>query len=313
VRYFEKCVQPEEEGLMIKQLLAPLSLSKRLRKMLMEPGGLQVNGLPAFWSARVKTGDRIILEAVEDPSEQIIPERLPLSVLYEDEHVLVIDKQAGVVVHPTGKYQSGTLVAAVAYYMLERNEQCRCRPLHRLDRETSGVLLFAKHKLAHERLIKALHKREVVREYIAFVEGWLPFVSRRLDLPLLRPCEHSLKRAVAPYGKPAVTFVRVLRRFAKPRATLCAITLETGRTHQIRVHMSYLGHPVIADWLYGNAPSEQSELPIRRHALHAAQLTFPHPFSGAIISVCAPLPSDLQELTDALDQIGETKEDVYSV
>ncbi|MCY0875033.1 MAG: RluA family pseudouridine synthase [Firmicutes bacterium] len=293
MRIFECCLTEEQTGLMIKQVVASLHLSKRLRRAVTESGGVRLNDHMAYWTTRVTAGDVLTIDAPhEEGSASIIPEDIPLVIAFEDEHVLVIDKPAGMVVHPTGTHTKSTLVSAVAYHLQGRQETGMCRPLHRLDRETSGLIVFAKHKLAHERLVRALRARQVTRAYIAYVHGLLPFAERLLELPILRPSEGKLQRAVAPYGKPAWTHVWRDTRYERAPITKVRLRLLTGRTHQIRVHMSHIGYPLIGDWLYGRTPDPWLD----RQALHAGELRFAHPIDGRTIELQADLPRDLKDL-----------------
>jgi len=300
MRYVEARITASQAGLMVKQVLAVLCFSRRLRRALTESAGIRLNGQPVYWTTRVAIGDLLTVDAPpEERSSTVIPEDIPLSVAYEDEHVLVVDKAAGMVAHPTGTHVLGTLVSAVAHHVEAHGEHVRCRPLHRLDRETSGLVLFAKHKLAHERLVAALLARRITREYTAFVHGLLSFDERVLDMPIARLSEQSLQRAVTPDGKRAITHVRVLKRYKTAQVTRVQIRLETGRTHQIRVHMAHIGHPLLGDWLYGLSPDPL----MARQALHAGRLHFVHPLDGRTIDIRADLPSDLQSLDARLEPL----------
>ncbi|MCY0901176.1 MAG: RluA family pseudouridine synthase [Firmicutes bacterium] len=288
-------VAPASDGKMVKELLASVRLSRTLRRSLLEQGLIQVNARPCFWTSRVHVGDEVTVMAPVEAPGAVAPEDLPLDVVFEDEHLLIVDKAAGMVVHPTGSYAQGTLVAAVNFYLKGRGPTGHCRPLHRLDKDTSGLVIFAKHKLAHERLTRQLLARQIHREYVAFVGGWVPFERRTIDAPICRPANDRLQRAVAPYGKDAVTDVRLVARCKSWPASVVALRLHTGRTHQIRVHLAHIGHPVLCDWLYG--PGESVQGPecgeLRRQALHAGRLVLRHPQSGAVLTLDAPLPADM--------------------
>lgn len=298
MRVFELCVAPDQAGLMVKQLLAPLHLSRRLRRAITESAGVMLNGRRAYFTTRVAAGDLLTVDAPQtERASAVVPEDIAISVAFEDEHVLVVDKAAGMVVHPTGTYKSGTLVAAVSHYLQARGEFGMCRPLHRLDRDTSGLIVFAKHKLAHERLVRALRARLVTREYTAYVHGLVRFDERLLDLPILRPAADKLQRAVAPYGKEAFTHVWTEQRFVGAKVTKVRLRLLTGRTHQIRVHMAHIGHPLLGDWLYGQAVDPL----IARQALHAGYLRLTHPLDGRTVALHAALPADLQALEAHLE------------
>jgi len=288
-------VAPESDGKMVKELLASVRLSRTLRRSLLEQGLIQVNAKPCFWTSRVQVGDEVTVTAPAEAPGAVAPEDLPLNVVFEDDHILIVDKAAGMVVHPTGTYADGTLVAAVNFYLEGRGEMGHCRPLHRLDKDTSGLVVFAKHKLAHERLTRQLLAHQIHREYVAFVAGWVAFERRRIDAPICRPAINRLQRAVAPYGKDAVTDVRLVQHCKSLPASVVALRLHTGRTHQIRVHLAHIGHPVLCDWLYGAGESVQAPEcgGLRRQALHAGRLVLRHPQSGVVLTLNAPLPTDM--------------------
>ncbi|PWI57091.1 hypothetical protein BM613_10370 [Sulfoacidibacillus thermotolerans] len=283
---------------MVKNLLGPLKLSRRLRRELLLAGHIRVNGSPTFLTSRVHNGDVVTIEQVFEPGSQFLPEPIPLDVVFEDAHVLVVNKQAGLLVHPTSRERTGTLASAVAYYMAQREESYRFRPVHRLDRDTSGLLILAKHKLAHERLSRALRKREIHREYIAFAAGIMNLPEQCIRTPIGLAAGSTIKRTIYPNdllndAKSAVTHVRILEVFKHSQATKVQIRLETGRTHQIRVHLSSIGHPLLGDPLYGNVATADLFM---RQALHAYKLSFIHPFTQEPVVCESDLPEDLQKL-----------------
>lgn len=303
VLYFEKIVTADEDGLMVKNVLSHLALSKRLRRDLLNAGHIQLNGKPIFLTSRIHTHDKITVLQVDEIEVHFPPEPIALDIAYEDEHLLVVNKQAGLLVHPTSRERTGTLASAVAFHMCSRGESYRFRPVHRLDRNTSGLLLIAKHKLAHERLSRALRKRDIHREYLSFVYGLMENDDLTIDTPIGLAQDQTVKRIVdvtgdLPSAKPAVTHVKVLCRYEQGYATKVRVILETGRTHQIRVHLSSVGHSVLGDTLYGE---EISSIPfISRQALHAYQLTFVHPVTKEYIVCVSELPDDLQQLEKKL-------------
>ena len=306
VLYFERAVTEQDEGVMLKAMLGSLALSKRLRRTLCTQGLICVNGAPAYLTSRVRAGDRITVEAPAELSSAIEPEPLPLQVVFEDEHLLAVDKQAGLLVHPTAHERQGTLASAVIHHMRLRGETYPFRPVHRLDRGTSGLLLIAKHKLAHERLSRSLKTRAISRQYTAFASGMLAEREERtIDAAIGLLPGTFIKRAVYPYGKAAVTHLRVERVYAQTDTMKLLIGLETGRTHQIRVHLAHIGHPVLGDGLYGFKESHGTfsiVLPDgrTRHALHAHRLVFAHPVTNQAMTLDAPLPPELQRLAAAL-------------
>ncbi len=306
VLYLDRAVTNQDDGAMVKTILGSLALSKRLRRTLCEQGRICVNGAPAYLTNRVRVGDRVTVEAPEEFSSAIEPEPIPLHVVFEDEHLLAVDKQAGLIVHPTAHERQGTLASAVIHHMRQRGESYPFRPVHRLDRATSGLLLVAKHKLAHERLSRSLKTRAISRQYTAFASGAMDWREERtIDAAIGLLPGTCIKRAVYPYGKAAITHLRVERVYAQSGAVKLLIGLETGRTHQIRVHLAYIGHPVLGDSMYGfPAMNEKFSVVLpdgrSRHALHAHQLTFAHPVTNQAITLCAPLPPELQRLAAAL-------------
>ncbi len=296
MRYFEKQVSKEEDGAMVKEVIRTLGAGRQLRRRMLEQQLIQVNGKPAFLTERVREGDFVTMDAPADEPSILTPENLPFNVAYEDDHLLIADKPADMLVHPTAKERTGTLANAVLYYMLSKKEQYPFRPLHRLDRDTSGLLVIAKHKLTLERLEKALKRREIKREYVAFTQGRIGQKQLTIDAPIGLLPNQTIKRGIVPDGRSARTHLKVLQWFPEDRATKVHVSLETGRTHQIRVHLAHLGHPVLGDGLYGRG----SEYGLQRQALHAANLTFEHPFTHSIIRVSSALPEDLAMLEKEL-------------
>ncbi len=277
---------------MLKAILRPLGLSRRLRRQLIEQEKILVNGQSVYLSSRVRAGDRVTVLPAEEAAPGVEAEDLPLRVVWEDEHALVADKPAGVLVHPTGRERTGTLLSAVHHHV---GGNGHARPLHRLDRDTSGLVLFSKHKLAHDRLTQALVRREIIREYWTFLAGRLAYARIEVNLPIAVAPGQRIRRTVDPTGKRAVTHFVLLAAFPADDVSLVRARLETGRTHQIRVHAASIGHPVIGDCLYG-LPHER----LSRQALHAGRLAFPHPLTGARVSVRADLPEDLARLLEDL-------------
>ena len=287
--YLEYVIRPEQAGLMVKAILRPLGLSRRLRRQLVGQGGILVNGRSAYLSSRVSVGDRVTIQEVREDAPTVAAEDLPLRVVWEDAHALVVDKPAGMLVHPTGRERTGTLLAAVHHHV---GPNGHARPLHRLDRDTSGLVLFSRHKLAHDRLSQALLRRQIEREYWAFLAGAPAQARLDVTLPIAVEPGQRIRRMIdAEAGQSAVTHFLLLAVFPADGVSLVQVRLETGRTHQIRVHAAAIGHPVLGDALYG----EQHAL-VARHALHARRLTFPHPLTGAPVAVRAGLPVDLARL-----------------
>jgi len=261
-----------------------------------------VNGAATKASHRLHGGETIEIDVLPLPPDDLVPEPIALTVLHEDDHVLVIDKPAGMVVHPGAGNATGTLAAAaLAHAPAIAGVGGPGRPgiVHRLDKDTSGVLVMAKTRAAYEGLTAQLVERSVTRRYVAVVHGRVGLTAGVVDAPMGRDPSHRQRMAVRPAGKGkrAVTHYRVVERF--PHFTYLELRLETGRTHQIRVHMASLGHPVVGDRTYGRSHGKQ---PIASEglALHAATLAFLHPISQKRLEFTAAFPLRLERLLSQL-------------
>ena len=269
-------------------------------------GQVTVDGAPARPRDPVHGGENIVLDAVEEVQTHAVAEDIPLDVLYEDEHVFVLDKPAGLVVHPGAGNPAGTLVNALLHRDPALDKLPRAGIVHRLDKDTSGVMVVARTLQAHTALVAQLSAREVHRQYLAIVVGAL-VSGGTADAAIDRHPRDRLRMAVRDDGKDAVTHYRLRERFRAHTALECR--LETGRTHQIRVHMAHLKHPIVGDPLYGGSlrlPKGASDELIaalrgfKRQALHAEVLAFAHPVTGEAIRCEAPLPEDMRALMAAL-------------
>jgi 23S rRNA pseudouridine1911/1915/1917 synthase len=274
---------------------AALELSRTGAATLIANGHVRVNGRVERASHRPTAGDRIVVEIPPPAGREVTPESIPLSVAYEDDEVLVVDKAAGMVVHPAPGNWSGTLVNALKGRggpLSEVGGDAREGIVHRLDKETSGLLLVAKTDRAHRVLGAALSRREIVRRYAALCWGHVDDDRITVDKPIARDPRDRKRMAIVSTGRAARTdFVRLARFDA---VDLLRAHLHTGRTHQIRVHLSSLGHPVVGDDTYGGGGGRRLiPLPAKRHFLHAAWLRFRHPVSGEPVEVRSPLPPEL--------------------
>jgi 23S rRNA pseudouridine1911/1915/1917 synthase len=265
-------------------------------------GDVAVDGAPARPRDPVRGGETIVLNAVEEVQTHAVAEDIPLDILYEDAHVFVIDKPAGLVVHPGAGNPAGTLVNALLHRDPELDKLPRAGIVHRLDKDTSGAMVVARTLQAHTALVAQLSAREVHRQYLAVVVGAL-VSGGTANAAIDRHPRDRLRMAVREDGKDAVTHYRLRERFRAHTALECR--LETGRTHQIRVHMAHLKHPIVGDPLYGGAlklPKGASDGLIaalrsfKRQALHAEVLEFAHPVGGEPVRCEAPVPEDMQQL-----------------
>ena len=291
----------------IAELFADFSRS-RLKEWLLD-GKVQVNGeVVTKPRTKVMGGEEITLQAELEDEERWEAQDIPLDIVYEDEDIIVINKPRDFVVHPGAGTPDGTVLNALLHHYPDIAEVPRAGIVHRLDKDTTGLMVVAKTVPAQTRLVRALQKRNITREYEAIAIGRMT-AGGKVDQPIGR---HSTKRtlmAVAPMGKPAVTHYRVAERFREH--TRIRLRLETGRTHQIRVHMSYLQHPLLGDIAYGGrariptGASEELTAMIRgfdRQALHAVMLRFEHPITGEVLEFHAPVPDDMVAMTEALRQ-----------
>lgn len=269
-------------------------------------GDALIEGRTAKPKEPVNGGERVRLRVRMETVEHAAPQDIALDLLYQDDDLLVVNKSAGLVVHPGAGNPAGTLVNALLHFDERLNALPRAGIIHRLDKETSGALVIARSPQAHASLVEQLAAREVQRQYECVVYGVL-VAGGTVDAPLDRHPVDRLRRAVVEHGKPAVTHYRVRQRF-RAHSHL-QVNLETGRTHQIRVHMAHVRHPLMGDPLYGGglklpkgASPEFIEAlrAFKRQALHAERIAFAHPRSGETIDVEAPRPTDLQALLDAL-------------
>ncbi len=274
-------------------------LSRARVQALIEAGHVRVDGNLRKPAHRLQGGETVEVEIPPPAPEELVPEPSPLRILYEDEHVLVLDKPAGLVVHPGAGHARGTLAAALLAHapgIAGVGGPRRPGIVHRLDKDTSGLLVVAKSKAAYDSLVEQLARRSVSRRYWALVHGRVRPDSGVIDKPIGRHPHDRVKMAVRPVGrgKRAVTRYRVLERLA--HFTLLEVSLETGRTHQIRVHLADLGHPVAGDEVYGGKRRAPLPVACEGYALHAAGLAFVHPITGRRMEFTAPLPSRLERL-----------------
>ncbi|MDF2910419.1 MAG: RluA family pseudouridine synthase [Sporolactobacillus laevolacticus] len=295
-----KIVEASDEGKRIDSWTSEqiTSESRNRLQQLIKDGNILVNGSAVKTSYRMKEDDEVLVHLPEPEPLDVEPEDIPLDIVYEDSSVIVINKPRGMVVHPAPGHLKGTLVNALLSHCHDLsgiNGIMRPGIVHRIDKETSGLLMVAKTDEAHRSLAAQLKDKTTQRLYLAIVHGILPHDEGTIDAPIGRADKDRKKMAVTEKNsKNAVTHFKVLERFS--RYTYVACRLETGRTHQIRVHMAYIGHPLAGDPKYG----PRKTLPIDGQALHAAELGFTHPVTHQFMLFQAPLPRDMEQLLDGL-------------
>ena len=281
-----------------------LSLSRSRIQACINAGRIHVNGMPTKPSFMVRRGDQISISLPSLPPMDLIPEPIALNVVYEDEALVIINKPAGLVMHPAPGHASGTLANGLLYNYKNLTEQGgRERPglVHRLDKDTSGILVIAKTDFAHQQLSRQFKAHSIEREYLALVRGLMKQEDGKIVLAIGRDISDR-KKISARTNRPreAETHFTVLRRFSI--ATLLRVFPQTGRTHQIRVHMASLNHPIVGDKTYGGRTARISELAAPRQMLHAVSLGFIHPLTNKKVSFASPPPSDMQAILDRLSQ-----------
>lgn len=289
---FFRIVSKDRAGTLLRDfLIQELRLSRTaINKVKHGGGALLVNGAPVTVRALLLENDQItVIFPPEIMGKGISSEEMPLNVLFEDEFVLILDKPAYLATVPGYHYRQKALANGVSYYLQQQQKAYTAHPVTRLDRNTTGTVLFAKHSVAHDWFVRMQRERALYRTYLAIVHGHLSRHKGTISAPIDRKEGSIIERCVSVRGKQAVTHYEVVKEMSS--SSLVAVTLETGRTHQIRVHFSYIGHPLIGDALYGG-----STLPIERQALHSMELRFQHPYTRRPIKVTSPLPEDMQAL-----------------
>jgi len=293
---------PEEENIRLDIYLSSqeeLSLTRSRIQKLIDEGLVQVNDVPGKANYKLRKGDKITLMLPPPKELKVEPENILLDIIYEDEDIIVINKRQGMVVHPAHGNYSGTVVNALLAHCQDLSGiggVMRPGIVHRLDKDTSGLLMIAKNDLAHLGLTEQIKNRAVQKKYLALVYGNLKEEKGTIDAPIGRHPIDRKKMAVVPRtGKPAVTHYQVLQRYGNH--TYLEIDLETGRTHQIRVHLAYIGHPVVGDPVY----SSKNRFNLPGQFLHAYQLTFKHPRTGRTLEFTAPLPEVMQKVLRSLE------------
>ena len=280
----------EESGQRIDKYIAEKQeLSRVAVQRLIEEGNILVNGKKAKPSYAVQVGDEVIIQMPEAKETDLKPQDIPLDIIYEDNDIIVVNKAKGMVVHPAVGNPDGTLVNAIMAHCKGNlsgiGGELRPGIVHRLDKDTSGLLIIAKNDKAHLRISEQIQNREVKKTYLALVKGIVPENEATIKMPIGRSTKDRKKMAVTSKGKEAITHFKVLERFEK--YTYLEVNIETGRTHQIRVHMAEIGHPVVGDMVYSNG---KNEFNIEGQMLHAYRLEFKHPITEKEMCLEASLP-----------------------
>ncbi|MBN2540991.1 MAG: RluA family pseudouridine synthase [Bacilli bacterium] len=296
--YLEYLVQDTDITERIDKFLSQREseLSRSTIQKLIEESRVFVNGNPVKSSYKVKKGDLIEITDIDVFDWDIVPQKMDLDIVYEDNDVLVVNKPSGLVVHPAPGHYTDTLVNGLMYHinqLSDVNGEERPGIVHRIDKDTSGLLMIAKTNKAHNILAEELKQKETKREYIALVEGVIKNKRGKINAPIGRDPRNRLKMAVIANGRPAVTHFEVLETFQQKSLIKCI--LETGRTHQIRVHMAYIGNPLAGDHVYGSAKNTDFG-----QFLHAKTLGFTHPITKEFMEFDSPLP---QPFLDELEQL----------
>lgn len=265
-------------------------LSDRLITKLKKANKIYLNDIPTYTKKSVTMGDTVsVLIDFEEDNSNIVASNIPLNIIYEDDYLLVINKPANIAIHPSILHFDNSLSNGVKFYFDKLGLKKKIRIVNRLDRNTSGIVVFAKNEYIQECLIKQMKTKELKKEYLAIAKGILKSKSDTLNFPIARKEGSIIERTVSSDGDSAITHYDVVKEFNN--LSLVHIVLETGRTHQIRVHFSYIGHPILGDTLYGS-PSKL----INRQALHSYKLTFIHPITKKVLSLEVPLPNDIKNI-----------------
>ncbi|MEG6510678.1 RluA family pseudouridine synthase [Desulforamulus ruminis] len=286
-------VEEIHHGKPIREFLKSMDISDRALKKLRNKGKILCNGYEATWRKAVATGDEVVLFYPAPPDNPYLkPEPLSLEILYEDQDMALVNKPPGLCVHPTLAHPSGTLANGLLYHWSQERQQASFHPVHRIDRNTSGLVLVAKNSFSAQKIFLQRQQKKLSRSYIALVHGSFRDLPSCVDLPMEKCEGKTTKRQISGEGQRAVTYIKVLEHF--PTCTMIRLMPETGRTHQIRVHLAHLGHPLVGDQLYGGPMAQ-----IKRHCLHADQISFLHPRTSQALSFQIPLPEDMVRVLDA--------------
>ncbi len=295
-------VDKEKAGIRIDKAIGLMedTLSRVAIQRLLDEGNILVNGKTTKASYKTKLGDEITIQKEEPKKVDIIAQDIPIEVLYEDEDIIVVNKPKGIVVHPANGNPDGTLVNAIMNLcgnsLSGIGGEIRPGIIHRLDKDTSGVLIVAKNDMAHINISNQIKNRQTKKIYIALVRGVIKENEATIDMPIGRSKKDRKKMAVTKDGKEAVTHFKVLKRY--DNFTLLEIKIDTGRTHQIRVHLAEIGYPIVGDYVYSNG---KNPFNVEGQMLHAKQIEFVHPRTGEDMKIEAPIPKYFQDIINICD------------
>mgnify|MGYP004641896001 CR=1 FL=1 len=298
----EYIVDVEEQGKRLDVYVASKkdNMTRTLAQKQIEQGNILVNGKKQKVSYKVVEADKIVIETVEAKEIELKPQDIPIDIIYEDKDIIVVNKPKGMVVHPANGNPDGTLVNAIMAKCKDSlsgiGGEIRPGIVHRLDKDTSGLLIVAKNDMAHVNMSEQIKRHEVKKTYIALVRGIVKENEATIDMPIGRSISDRKKMTVTKNGKNAVTHFKVLKRYDK--YTLLEINIETGRTHQIRVHLAHIGYPVIGDYIYSNG---KNEFGIVGQCLHAKCLEFKHPITEKDMKLEAPIPEYFEKIINELE------------
>lgn len=289
------------KSLKVSEFFDFYKISQKKRRKLLHENGFLINGKPVTEETLINKNDCISVFAFDEENQKITASEKPCEVVYEDDFVLVVNKPSGLIIHSDGAALKETLDQRVCRYYLDTLQGCSVRHLHRLDEKTTGCVLYSKCSFFQPFLDFLLSEKKIHREYVAVVKGIIPWEKKSIDLPIGKDRHHNQRQRISKTGKPAITDVSVLKRCKAKNTTLIHCRLHTGRTHQIRVHMSALGYPLVNDELYGSKDGRISQM-----GLHAYRLTWQNPLTLKEQTVCTSIPKELTDLVDGFEILGVT-------